>query len=270
MRIGVSNLLWTPDRDDAVAQLLRRLEVDAIDLAPTRYFADPAAASAADWRRIAARWHDRGIAITGLQSLLHGADGLALFGPPDSRARLTARLAAMLDVAVAVGAGQLVFGSWQNRRRGALPLAAAIDAAAELFTPLAVAAAARGVCLSIEPIFSGYGNDFLVDHDEALRLVERIDHPGFGLTLDVGCLGLAGEDVAAVLARCASRITHVQLAEHRLAPLSANNRLHARAGPAISRALPGRVACIEALTPAGHSAVDAVAQSLAVARAHYR
>ena len=51
MRLAVSNLLWTPDLDAAVADLLNRRGIDAIDVAPTRYFDDLAAASTAGGAR---------------------------------------------------------------------------------------------------------------------------------------------------------------------------------------------------------------------------
>lgn len=270
MRIGISNLAFPPEYDDAVATLLNRHGIDTIDLAPSRYAGGPGTLSLDDWRAVAARWRRRDIHITGLQSLLHGVPGLALFGERDARQRLGERLLSMMDVAVAVGAKVLVFGAWQQRVRGALPLAAAMDQAAELFRPLSRAAAERGLVLTIEPIFAGYGNDFLVDHDEALTLVKQIGEPGFGLTLDVGCLGLAGESAVAVLARSAAHIAHVQLAERDLAPLDPENPWHARVGPTLRDALPARVACIEALPPDGSSPVAAVERSLMVALSHYR
>ena len=40
MRLGLTNLAWDPSQDEAVAGLLARLGVDAIDVAPSKYFAD--------------------------------------------------------------------------------------------------------------------------------------------------------------------------------------------------------------------------------------
>lgn len=270
MRIAVSNLLWTPDRDDEIGRLLRRNGIDAIDVAPTRYAADPVRAPASLWRDVRAAWADRGIAITGMQSLLHGGPGLSIFGDDSARTRTRDRLLALLDVAVLLGARPLVFGSWQNRVRGDLPLPEAVTRAATFFAPIAAAAAERGVFVAVEPVHAGYGNDFLVDHAQAASLVEAVDHPGLRLTLDIGCLGLAGEDVDRVLTRCGHLVGHVQLAEPGLVPLAAGNPLHAAVGPRVDRALPGRVACAEALTPDGEDAAAAVARSLAVALAHYR
>jgi len=269
MRLGVSNLLWERDLDRDAAHLLQRRGIDAIDIAPTRYFDRIAEATGADWRAIRRFWQQHGIEVTGMQALLHGTDGLDIFGNDEARRRTGVHLCTILQAAAELGARQLVFGSWRNRRRGTLDLETALARAADFFGPLAAQAASLGVCLSVEPIDAGYGNDFLLDHDEAARLVTLIASAGFGLTLDVGCIVLAGEDVVAVVGRHAALITHVQLAEHQLAPLDAANPIHALAGPVVRDRLAGRVACIEALKPPESTSLQAIEQSLDVAQQYY-
>ena len=49
MRLSVSNIAWDVEEDDAVAEVLRDLGVDQVDLAPGKYFPDPAAARMSPW-----------------------------------------------------------------------------------------------------------------------------------------------------------------------------------------------------------------------------
>lgn len=281
MRLGVSNLLWPPALDPAVATVLADAGVERIDLAPSRYFA---ASPIVDGGQVAAvrdAWAARGIAITGLQSLLYdgalpGEPLPSLFGDQAAFGVLDRILRQRIDQAARLGASVLVFGSWPNRRRGELGADRALAIAARRFLPLAEAAATAGVTLAIEPIHAGYGNDFLVDHDEAAALVAAVDHPAFALVLDVGCAGLAGEDLAAVLTRHGPAIRHIQLAEQGLAPLS-DSDWHRQAGPILSRWLARRTrdgltepgVCIEALSPPGSDPVDLVRRSIEVARRWY-
>ncbi|MGE0310984.1 MAG: sugar phosphate isomerase/epimerase family protein [Lautropia sp.] len=275
MKIGVSNLLWTRTHDLRVAGLLNRRGIDCIDVAPTRYFPADRPPAPEEIAAVRTFWKARGIRIVGMQSLLHGTSGLALFGDEAARAGMHAHLARMIGIGAGLGATRLVFGSWQNRQRRELSLADAIARAATFFRPLAELAAGRGMQLGVEPIHAGYGNDFLVDHDEAAALVDAVDSPGFGLVLDVGCAGLAGEDLDAVVLRHGHLVGHVQLAERDLAPLAGDNRWHEVAGRALGARAPGRagvpppIACIEALTPTDADPLDTVAACLDVARRWY-
>ncbi|UUZ52764.1 hypothetical protein LP419_26580 [Massilia sp. H-1] len=51
MRLSISNIAWELADDEAVAALLRARSIDAIDIAPGKYFPDPAAATDADIAR---------------------------------------------------------------------------------------------------------------------------------------------------------------------------------------------------------------------------
>lgn len=88
MRIAISNIAWDVSDDEAVAALLRRYEVDAIDTAPGKYFPDPRQATLDDINRVRHGWEARGIEITGMQALLFGTTGLNLFGDAATRAAM--------------------------------------------------------------------------------------------------------------------------------------------------------------------------------------
>ena len=145
MRLGLTNLAWDPSQDEAVAGLLARLGVDAIDVAPSKYFADVAAVREAEVRRVRDWWADQGIEITGMQSLLYGTQGLNLFGPPDVQQRMLTYLAAVCRVGAWLGATRLVFGSPANRNRAGLTDTEAWARALEFFGRLAEVAAEAGV-----------------------------------------------------------------------------------------------------------------------------
>ena len=48
MRLAISNIAWDTSEDEAIAKLLRQYRVDAIDIAPGKYFPDPGKASDAE------------------------------------------------------------------------------------------------------------------------------------------------------------------------------------------------------------------------------
>ena len=80
MRMAISNIAWDVAEDEVIAQLLDRYGIDAVDVAPGKYFPDPANASDDDIKRVRDWWAERGIEITGMQALLFGTSGLNVFG----------------------------------------------------------------------------------------------------------------------------------------------------------------------------------------------
>ena len=129
--LSVSNIAWAPDEEDAAAALLEARGVACVDVAPGRYFADPAAASDTEVRAVRRWWEARGCAIVGMQSLLFGTQGLNLFADPDDV--MLNRLAAVCRIGGALGAGALTFGSPRQRDRSGLSDAATQSIAVDFF-----------------------------------------------------------------------------------------------------------------------------------------
>ena len=66
MRLAISNIAWDIAEDISVAKLLGKFGVDAIDVAPGKYFPDPANAKDEDIANVRRWWADHGIEITGM------------------------------------------------------------------------------------------------------------------------------------------------------------------------------------------------------------
>ena len=292
MRLGLTNLAWDPSQDEAVAGLLARLGVDAIDVAPSKYFADVAAVREAEAHRVCDWWSDQGIEITGMQSLLYGTQGLNLFGPPDVQQRMLAYLAAVCRVGAWLGATRLVFGSPANRNRAGLADAEAWARALEFFGRLAEVAADAGVTICLEGVHPHYGANFMTDTASSLRMARTLSHPSVGIVLDTAVVQLNGEDIEALLAEGAAWVRHIHASEKDLVPLGqpADARQpgvqsgvqsgvppghlpeavdHATMAAAIRRWVPDRVVCVEILAIGNDLHFSDIEQSVAFARRHY-
>ncbi len=277
VRIGISGIAWDPADDRPVADLLARFGVDAIDVAPSKYFPDPAAATDAELARLRGWWADRGIEITGMQSLLFGTTGLNVFGPAEVQQALLDRLAAVFRVGAGLGAVRLVFGSPRNRDRTGLDDATALERGAGFFARAGDLAASAGVQLMLEPNPTRYGANFMTTGAETAQVVRAVGHPAIGMQLDTGAAHLAGEDVEDLLAAHADLVGHVHLSDVDLAPLGGAQISQDRSDPgaegsvdqcravrAISAHLPGRVSVIEMLSPSPNT-MPAIEQALRLA-----
>lgn len=270
MRIAISNIAWEVADDQQVADILRQQRVDAIDVAPGKYFPDPKTAEAADIARVRAWWSDRGIAITGMQSLLFGTTGLNLFGAAESQEAMLEHLRAVCRIGSGLGAPRLVFGSPRNRDRTGLADDAAHDIAVAFFRRLGDIAAEQGVFVCLEPNPPCYGANFMTNSRDTATVVSAVAHPAIRMQLDTGAVTINEEDARDVVARYAHLIGHVHASEPNLVTLGEGGTNHRAVAEVLAELLPEQVVSIEMLAPKSGSAVDAVRRAVGEAVRHYR
>lgn len=218
MRLAVSNIAWDRRDDPRVLAFLRDARVDGVEVAPTKIWPGWEGASEASAREHGKTLAGEGLAVPALQALLFGKPGLRVFDPA-THAEFLGHMGLVADLARGLGARVLVFGSPKNRRRGDVPLPRAMEEAAAFFRGAAGVCADRGTVLGLEPNPPGYGCDFATDAAQARELVDRVDHPAFGLHLDAGGIRMAGGDVAETV-RTAGPIVHYHVSEPGLAPIA--------------------------------------------------
>jgi D-psicose/D-tagatose/L-ribulose 3-epimerase len=270
MRIAISNIAWDPREDEAIAVVLRRHGVDAIDVAPGKYFPEPERATEGEIFRVRRWWAERDIEITGMQALLFGTSGLNLFGPAEVRAAMLQRLEAICRIGAGLGATRLVFGSPKNRDRSGLDDGTALEMAVSFFRLLGNLARSHGVLVCLEPNPPRYGANFMTTCAETARVVRETDHPSIRMHFDTGALTINGEDPAAVLEECWPLIGHVHASEPDLVPLGDGGTDHGAMARALAACLPGHVVSIEMAATGNEPHPDSVGRALDVAIRHYR
>ncbi len=270
MRLAISNIAWDVPEDEEVARLLRKHGIDAIDVAPGKYFPDPAAASDGDLARVKAWWAERGIEITGMQALLFGTTGLNVFAPAEVQERMLARLDAVCRVGAGLGATRLVFGSPKNRDRSGLTDRQAADVAVPFFSRLGDIAKSHGVLICLEPNPPCYGANFMTTSAATAEIVESVAHAAVKMQLDTGALTINGEDAAAVIDRYAHFIGHIHASEPDLVPLGDGGTDHGKVHAALAKRLPEHVVSIEMVATKNEPHLGAIKRALGVAIANYQ
>lgn len=270
MKLAISNIAWDVTVDEAVAALLQRYQVTAIDIAPGKYFPQPALATITDMARVKAWWAARGIELTGMQALLFGTTGLNVFGTPAVQAALLAHLSAVCRIGAGVGATRLVFGSPKNRDRTGLTDEQTRDMAVSFFRQLGDIAALHGVMICLEPNPPCYGANFMTTSTETAQVVTQIDHPAIRMQFDTGALTINGEDPVAVLHEFAALIGHVHASEPNLVPLGDGGTDHAKMADALLQFLPNHWVTIEMVATQAEPHSVAIERALVVATSHYR
>lgn len=270
MRLAISNIAWDVVEDEGVAELLKRNSVDAIDVAPGKYFPDPAKASDVEILRVKHWWTQHGIEITGMQALLFGTTGLNVFGSAEVQHTLLQHLTAVCRIGAGLGATRLVFGSPKNRDRSGLSDAQAREIAIPFFRRLGDIAQSYGVLICLEPNPTCYGANFMTTSAETAEVVRQVAHPAIRMQLDTGALTINGEDAAAILKNSSSLIGHIHASEPELVPLGDGGTDHVKVAACVVRQLPAHIVSIEMLATKNEPHLVAIERALGVAIRHYR
>ncbi|QJI20330.1 MULTISPECIES: sugar phosphate isomerase/epimerase family protein [unclassified Pseudomonas] len=269
MRLAISNISWDTSEDEEIANLLQRFSVDAIDIAPGKYFPDPSKATDEEIALVKGWWSVRGIEITGMQALLFGTSGLNVFGTAESQSALIAHLAAVCRIGAGLGATRVVFGSPKNRDRSGLDDQEALGVAIPFFRKLGDIAQASGVTICLEPNPSCYGSNFMTTSAETAIVVKHIAHPSIRMQLDTGALTINGEDPMVVLNEYADLIGHVHASEPDLLPLGDGGTGHGYMALALAKYLPSHVVTIEMAATKEEAHAASIERALLVATKHY-
>jgi D-psicose/D-tagatose/L-ribulose 3-epimerase len=235
VKLAVSNLGWSPERDGRVARLLRELDVDGVELAPTRVWPKPLEAAPGEVAACRRFWEGHGLTIRALQALLFGRPYLTVFGDEAARQQTLAYLCGLCSLAQELGARVLVFGSPRNRAVEGRSPAEVEAVAVDFFSRVAEAAERCGTIFCLEPNPPVHGCDYLTRADEAAALVRRVGRPGLGLHLDTACMALAGDAAEEVLPRTVDCLRHFHVSEPGLAPVGRGDLDHGPAAAALGR-----------------------------------
>lgn len=270
MRLAISNIAWDIVKDEEMATLLRDFDIDAIDIAPGKYFPEPEKASDQNISDVKNWWSKRGIEITGMQALLFGTTGLNVFGSAESQDAMLRHFSAICRVGAGLGATRLVFGSPKNRDRTGLTDQQAMDIAVPFFRRLGDAAKHYNVVICLEPNPTCYGANFMVTSAETALVVQQVAHPAIKMQFDTGALAINNESPDAVLQDFASLIGHVHASEPNLVPLGDGGTDHGKAVVALERHLPDHIVSIEMLATKDESSEESIKRALKVAIQYYR
>lgn len=270
MRLAISNIAWDSTEDDSVAALLQGYGIDAIDIAPGKYFPNPGQATSVEIESVRQWWEGRGVEITGMQALLFGTTGLNIFGAPATQEAALTHLGAVCRIGGLLGATRLVFGSPKNRDRSGLSDDEALAKAIPFFRRLGDIAAAENVVICLEPNPPCYGANFMTTCQETAGVVEAVGHPSIRMQLDTGAMTINEEAPADIVSSCAALIGHVHASEPSLVPLGDGSTRHDLFFSALTKFLPRAVVSIEMVATQNEPHLASIERALAFAVRSYR
>ena len=210
MRLGVSTWVWTSPATTAVLESLvpriASLGFDVIEL-PIEEVGQ------FDVRRASELAREHGLEVSICAVIGAGRD-LLIAGEVE---RGVSYLQSCIDVAQAMGSSTVAgpFYSAVGRCWRSTPdeRARDLDQVARILRSLGEYAAERGVRLGVETL-NRFETSFLNTTAQALELLQRVDHPAVGLTLDLFHLGIEEKNLGDALRAAGRHLVHLQVAEN--------------------------------------------------------
>lgn len=213
MRLAISNIGWEANENQAVYGLMQKYGFTGLEIAPTKIWENPFAATDRQINKLLADLKDLNIEVAAMQALLFGHPELTIFQDKTTRNTTLAYLKRMLDLGRKLNAKSLVFGSPKNRLTAGLAKETVNKIAADFFNELGDYAAKYNIYFCLEPNPKEYGADFLISTAEAIEFVKKLNNPAVKINFDTGTAIINQEDFAADLAANISLIGHFHVSE---------------------------------------------------------
>lgn len=220
MKIAISNIAWTNEQEESVAELLKNLGVKFVEIAPTKKWQDPNQASADEIAECVKFWQNQNLKIVAMQSMLFNRPDLQIFKNEKLRQETLNYLSKFIELAAKLGVKAMVFGSPKNRQRGTLGKKEAFVVAKDFFTELGKIAENNNIYFCIEPNPTDYSCDFITTAEEGIELVNAINSRGIGLHLDTACMMLSGDNISDSIKNAGDILKHFHVSTPSLGPVT--------------------------------------------------
>lgn len=210
MKLGISTWVWTsPATTEALETLIPHIAALGFDVVEVPV-EEPGQFDVARVRELA---ESNRLEISVCAVIGPGRDLLL----DDERERGVAYLQACIDIAQQLGspgvAGPFYSAVGRCWRASAAERAALVEQLAGVLRSLGDYAAERGVEVGVEPL-NRFETSFLNTTEQALELIDRIDHPSVGLSLDLFHLGIEEKSLGRAIRAAGAHLKHLQVAEN--------------------------------------------------------
>lgn len=211
MKLSISNIAWLKEEDPRVYELMKQYGFTGLDIAPARIFDSPFDITKEDAEIFKANMDHIGLEMVGMQSLLYGSKGLAIFEDEATRLATRNHLFKMIEYAAKIRVKILVFGSPKNRIIGNLDYEAAEEIAIRFFNEIGNYAKQYKVHFCVEPNPKEYGTDFLTNTIDAANFVRKVANEGFRLHVDLGTMIMNNENIFETMKNVIDVTKHVHI-----------------------------------------------------------
>jgi sugar phosphate isomerase/epimerase len=216
VKLAVSNIAWEPKELETHLTLLKNLECEGVEIAPSCIWPEPVNTSEVERKRLERLIKDYGLELVGFHALLYNHPELKIFDSTETLKETASYMQELIHLCRDLGGRVMVFGSPRNRERKFRTQEECLSIANDFFHFLATEAEKYNVFICIEPLYQNC--DFITSSLEGLSMVNQVNHPNFRLHLDIRAMQEAGEDFYRVFSMCAEVLEHIHVGDSNLSP----------------------------------------------------
>lgn len=216
MKLSISNIAWKAEWDKDVYQKLHDIGFSAIEIAPLRTLANGYDSSDEAYKTWLNEYHLFFSEVASMQSLLFKLD-IQLFESLENVEYVLTILKKGLIFAFNLNVRTLVFGSPAIRNVNSNQ---EFEHSKIFFKQLADLAQTFDIQIALEPNPTIYNTNFINTTQDALDYVKLINHPNFGINLDLGTVIENKEMIHDIIDKdTIAWIKHVHISEPYLIPI---------------------------------------------------
>lgn len=213
MKLAISNLAWEHKDDQKIVPLLKKHNVSAIEVAPSKVWHNPTSATKKEILKYRKFWENYGLKIIATTSVLYGHPELTIFESKKKRTNTLDYIRLIIELSSSLGAKAIVFGSPKNRVTGNLSKSNVQKIAQDFFYQIGEICKPHKLFFGIEPNPPIYNTDFINTTQEALKLVKAVNHSNFKVHLDSGALFYENKNTLETLSQAIPLSSHFHISE---------------------------------------------------------
>lgn len=210
MKFSICNEMFEGWKLRDVMEFAKSVGYDGIEIAPFTFCERVEEVTPEERKSIAEDAGSIGLDVVGLHWLLVKPEGLYINHPDEPIRKKTYQyMQELIRFCGDIGGKIMVIGSPKQRNVvEGITYERAWELAKESFSQCLPVAEEKGVTLCIEAL-SPLETDFITTVQEALRLVDEMDHPNFKAILDVKAMSSEGKDIPSIIRSAKDRFRHL-------------------------------------------------------------
>lgn len=244
MKLAVSNIAWETTQMDEHLTILAELGCHGLELSPSMIWEEPINASLKELLKFKKKVNEFGLEIPSFHSLTYPRPDLKFFESKEKRDELIDYIVKLGQIAHVMECPVMVFGSAKSRQIEKRERNECFRIMSDVFRKIAESIEPLGVALLIEPL-SRVETDSVISADQGAELVKMVNHPHFGLHIDLKSSFHERENYQRIWSEYGRIIRHCHVANPGLAPPDKGCNDHFEVAKAIKESVYDKYISIE-------------------------